>query len=133
MLSTPVVTQFVREDGQATWGGLQALYLREVDYPVVAEHVGLFEGLSRSGVCAVPVHQGNSVLPSARYQRLSDCLQSVTLLVLWGVDADIARDMVTVFVMIARLQSYPDRLGYGDLFLEVVKQWRPSQAESAND
>ena len=46
---------------------------------------------------------------------------------LWGVDADLAKDMVTVFTMISRMQSYPDTLGYGDLFLEVVKQWRPNQ------
>lgn len=46
---------------------------------------------------------------------------------LWGVDADIARDMITVFGMIARIHSYPDTLGYGELFDEVVKQWRPNR------
>ena len=33
--------------------------------------------------------------------------------------------MVTVFAMVARIHSYPDTLGYGELFEEVVKQWRP--------
>jgi hypothetical protein len=44
---------------------------------------------------------------------------------LWSVDTAIAIDMVTVFGFVARVHSYPDRLGYGDQFEAIVREWRP--------
>lgn len=44
---------------------------------------------------------------------------------LWGVDSDIAADMATVFVLVARRHSYPDTLGYAQQFQAIVRAWRP--------
>lgn len=44
---------------------------------------------------------------------------------LWGVDREIAIDMHRVFSLIARCQSYPDSLGYGQDFAAIIAQWRP--------
>ncbi|KRA15461.1 hypothetical protein ASD69_18055 [Lysobacter sp. Root604] len=46
---------------------------------------------------------------------------------LWAVDTALARDMVTVFVMVARVHSYPDTLGYGSRFEPLVDAWRPKR------
>lgn len=43
---------------------------------------------------------------------------------LWSVDAAIASDMLLLVSCIARVGSYPDSLGYGDDFREVVGYWR---------
>jgi hypothetical protein len=43
---------------------------------------------------------------------------------LWNVDAAIADDMVTVFDLLAKLNSYPDTLGYGEQFGRIVAEWR---------
>jgi len=43
---------------------------------------------------------------------------------LWNVDAVIAADMVTVFGLLAGLNSYPDTLGYGEQFARIVAEWR---------
>jgi hypothetical protein len=45
---------------------------------------------------------------------------------LWGVDAPIAADMVTVFALVANRHSYPDTLGYGQAFERIVHAWRPA-------
>lgn len=47
------------------------------------------------------------------------------LTTLWGVDTAIAADMVTVFAFVARVHSYPDKLGFSDQFGAVVRSWRP--------
>ena len=47
------------------------------------------------------------------------------LTTLWGVDSEIAADMVTVFALIARVHSYPDSLGYESEFKSIVGAWRP--------
>lgn len=44
---------------------------------------------------------------------------------LWGVDASIADDMVTVFAFVAKSHSYPDTLGYDSRFQAIVRGWRP--------
>jgi hypothetical protein len=44
---------------------------------------------------------------------------------LWGVDAPIAADMVTVFAVLALCRHYPDSLGYGKQFEGIVRAWRP--------
>lgn len=44
---------------------------------------------------------------------------------LWAVDATIGDDMVTVFAMIAKVNSYPDSLGYSADFAAIVHAWRP--------
>lgn len=44
---------------------------------------------------------------------------------LWAVDAAIAADMVTVFGLIARVGSYPDKLGYEADFKDIIRAWRP--------
>lgn len=51
------------------------------------------------------------------------------LTTLWGVDSDIAADMVTVFALIARVNSYPDSLGYEADFKSLVRAWRPELAD----
>lgn len=45
---------------------------------------------------------------------------------LWAVDTEIARDMVTVFGLVARVHSYPDSgpFAYGGAFKALVGQWR---------
>jgi hypothetical protein len=43
---------------------------------------------------------------------------------LWNVDTVIADDMVTVFGLLANLNSYPDTLGYGKQFERIVAEWR---------
>ena len=44
---------------------------------------------------------------------------------LFSVDDAIAQDMVTVFAMVARINKYPDTLGFGDDFKLIVEAWRP--------
>ena len=44
---------------------------------------------------------------------------------LWAVDEAIATDMLTVLAMIAKVQTYPDTLGYESDFMAIVKAWRP--------
>ena len=43
---------------------------------------------------------------------------------LWGVDADIAADMVAVFGLVAARGQYPDTLGYGQQFEAIARAWR---------
>ncbi len=38
------------------------------------------------------------------------------LTTLWGVDTEIAADMVTVFALVANCHHYPDDLGYDEEF-----------------
>jgi predicted lipid carrier protein YhbT len=45
---------------------------------------------------------------------------------LWGVDAAIAADMVTVFALIAQRHSYPDTLGYSRQFQAIMREWHPA-------
>lgn len=47
------------------------------------------------------------------------------LTTLWGVDAEIAADMITVFAMIARVHCYADAWGYRQDFERIVELWRP--------
>jgi hypothetical protein len=46
---------------------------------------------------------------------------------LWGVDARIAADIVTVFAILPVCQHYPDTLGYGKDFEAIVRGWRPTR------
>ena len=48
------------------------------------------------------------------------------LTTLWGVDATIAADMVTVFALVASCRYYPDDLGYGEEFRRIVHAWHPA-------
>lgn len=48
------------------------------------------------------------------------------LTALWGVDAAIAADMLTVFALLPMCQRYPDALGYGKQFECIVDAWRPT-------
>jgi hypothetical protein len=50
---------------------------------------------------------------------------SFDLTSLWGVDEVIALDLTVVFALIARVNSYPDSLGYGEDFKAIVRAWRP--------
>jgi hypothetical protein len=54
---------------------------------------------------------------------------SFDLTTLWGMDPDIAADMVAVFALIARVNSYPDSLGYEADFKAIVRTWRPELAD----
>lgn len=44
---------------------------------------------------------------------------------LWALDAAIVADMTVVFGLIARVNRYPDRMGYEDEFTNLVRTWRP--------
>jgi len=48
------------------------------------------------------------------------------LTTLWGVDTQIAADMVTVFAFVANCRHYPDDLGYSEEFRQIVHAWRPT-------
>ncbi|BCH33204.1 hypothetical protein MesoLjLc_51340 [Mesorhizobium sp. L-8-10] len=48
---------------------------------------------------------------------------------LWALDRAIADDMAIVFPMIARVNSYPDSLGYKTQFEAIVRSWRPELFE----
>jgi hypothetical protein len=48
------------------------------------------------------------------------------LTTMWGVDTEIAADMVTVFGLVAACHRYPDDLGYGEEFRRIVHAWRPA-------
>jgi hypothetical protein len=45
---------------------------------------------------------------------------------IWGVDAAIAVDMLRVFALLAGCQRYPDAMGYGQQFEQIVRAWRPA-------
>ena len=53
------------------------------------------------------------------------------LTTLWGVDTQIAADMVTVFAIVAGCHRYPDDLGYGEEFRRIVHAWRPALQSDA--
>ena len=48
---------------------------------------------------------------------------------LWGLDDAIAADAVTVFALVARVNLYPDRLGYEADFKAIARAWRPALAD----
>ena len=52
------------------------------------------------------------------------------LTTLWGVDTQIAADMVTVFALVPSCHRYPDDLGYGEEFRRIVHAWRPAVQRS---
>lgn len=43
---------------------------------------------------------------------------------LWYFSDDIVADVVTVFRFVARNRHYPDDLGYGDKFQQIIRAWR---------
>ena len=47
---------------------------------------------------------------------------------LFAVDGAIAADIATVFALIARVNKYPDTLGFGKDFEAIVREWRPELA-----
>lgn len=48
------------------------------------------------------------------------------LTTLWGLDTGIAADMVTVFAFVASCRCFPDDMGYGEEFRQIVHAWRPA-------
>jgi len=44
---------------------------------------------------------------------------------IWQVDSAIAADIVTVFGLLADRHTYPDSLGYGVQFKQILQAWRP--------
>jgi len=42
----------------------------------------------------------------------------------WGVDTEIALDMLRVFALITKQNQYPDTMGYGADFERIVRLWR---------
>lgn len=44
---------------------------------------------------------------------------------LWGLDASLRNDAITVFGMVARVNSYPDTAGFKAEFERMVADWRP--------
>lgn len=59
------------------------------------------------------------------WRNASNC-GGFDLTTLWGVDTEIAADMVTVFALVASCHRYPDDLGYGEEFRRIVHAWRPA-------
>ncbi len=51
---------------------------------------------------------------------------------LWGLDRSIVEDILKVFALVAQRSHYPDVLGYGPQFSEVVKAWRPKLTAREN-
>lgn len=49
---------------------------------------------------------------------------------IWNVDLEIAADMLTVFSLVDARHSYPDTLGYGEQFKQIVAAWRPTLVEN---
>ncbi|MBS1815440.1 MAG: hypothetical protein JSS87_11235 [Acidobacteria bacterium] len=43
---------------------------------------------------------------------------------LWALDTAIAADVVTVTGLISRVHQYPDTLGYGPRFNQLIRAWR---------
>ena len=43
----------------------------------------------------------------------------------WGCDEAIQDDMIAVFGLAVRCNTYPDRLGFEQEFTNVVRAWRP--------
>lgn len=46
---------------------------------------------------------------------------------LWGLDADLRDDCLTVIALVARCHHYPDTYGLGEQFRALVKQWRQEE------
>ena len=44
----------------------------------------------------------------------------------WGVDTEIALDMLRVFALVAERHQYPDNMSYGRQFEDIVRSWRPA-------
>ncbi len=42
------------------------------------------------------------------------------------MDTAIALDMLRVFALVAGCQRYPDGMGYGQQFENIVRTWRPA-------
>jgi hypothetical protein len=77
--------------------------------------------------------------PTGRSRRVADFLLAgwnagqcggFDITAAWGLDDDIARDVVTVFGLAVRANTYPDTLGYGPQFEAVVREWRPELIEA---
>jgi hypothetical protein len=49
----------------------------------------------------------------------------------WGLDRALAVDVVTVFALAVHSGSYPDTLGYAELFERVIRQWRPELVDGS--
>ena len=49
---------------------------------------------------------------------------------LWGVDPQIAGDMITIFTMLIHCCHYPDTLGYAEEFKALVREWRSNLTAS---
>jgi hypothetical protein len=43
----------------------------------------------------------------------------------WGCDDVIVQDMVRIFAYAVSHRHYPDTLGFGPRFEQIVRQWRP--------
>ena len=76
--------------------------------------------------------------PTGQSRRVADFLLAwwnagacgaFDLTTLWGVDEVIAADMVAVFGLIARVNKYPDSLGYETQFKTIVQTWRPELSD----
>jgi len=82
----------------------------------------------RAGAAGVGVGSAAVVLPAVAFgfgsANAGSC-GGFDLTTLWGLDSDIAGDMVTVFALIARVSSYPDGLSYEADFKAIVRAWRP--------
>lgn len=107
-----------------------------IDPETLAELLGAMEErtVSEEEIAAlerlIRIAQGNA----GQSRRVADFLLAwwnagscgaFDLTTLWGVDTGIARDMVTVFGLIARVNQYPDSLGYEQPFKRIVRMWRP--------
>jgi hypothetical protein len=67
-----------------------------------------------------------SLADTGQSRMTAEFLLSFDLTTMWGVDTEIAADMVTVFGLVACCHRYPDNLGYGEEFRRIVHAWRPA-------
>ena len=51
---------------------------------------------------------------------------------MWGVDTTIAVDMLRAFALLAGWRLYPDAMGYGKQFEQIVRAWRPALVDRVN-
>jgi len=108
----------------------------EIDSETLAELIGAMEErtVSEEETAAlerlIRIAQGDT----GQSRRVADFLLAwwnagscgaFDLTTLWGVDTCIAHDMVTVFGLIAKVNQYPDSLGYEEPFKRIVREWRP--------
>jgi hypothetical protein len=72
---------------------------------------------------AIPGKAGSSPISCWPWWNAGEC-GGFDLTDVWAVDTAIAKDMLRVFMLLARCRKYPDAMGYGKHFEAIVRAWR---------